>query len=43
LIVLDNFPYTGDLANINPNDIESITVLKDGAAASIWGATAVMA
>lgn len=38
LIVLDNFPYTGDLNAINPNDIESITVLKDAAAASIWGA-----
>lgn len=38
LIVLDNFPYTGDLASINPNDIESVTVLKDAAAASIWGA-----
>ncbi|WP_333887371.1 SusC/RagA family TonB-linked outer membrane protein [Sphingobacterium siyangense] len=38
LIVLDNFPYEGDLRNINPNDIESITVLKDAAAASIWGA-----
>lgn len=40
LIVLDNFPYEGDLANINPNEIESITVLKDAAAASIWGARA---
>jgi TonB-linked SusC/RagA family outer membrane protein len=40
LIVLDNFPYEGDLANINPNDIESITLLKDAAAASIWGARA---
>lgn len=38
LIVLDNFPYSGDLSTINPNDIESITVLKDAAAASIWGA-----
>ena len=38
LIVLDNFPYDGDLGNINPNDIESITVLKDAAAAAIWGA-----
>lgn len=37
LIVLDNFPYEGDLNSINPNDIESITVLKDAAAASIWG------
>ena len=40
LIVLDNFPYEGDINNINPNDIESITVLKDAAAASIWGARA---
>lgn len=40
LIVLDNFPYEGDLNNINPNDIQSITVLKDAAATSIWGARA---
>lgn len=40
LIVLDNFPYEGDINNINPNDIESITVLRDAAAASIWGAKA---
>jgi len=38
LIIVDNFPYDGDLNTINPNDIESITVLKDAAAASIWGA-----
>lgn len=40
LIILDNFPYEGSINNINPNDIESITVLKDAAAASIWGARA---
>lgn len=40
LIVLDNFPYTGDIANINPNDIETVTLLRDAAAASIWGAQA---
>jgi len=40
LIVLDNFPYSGDINNINPNDIESVSVLKDAAAASIWGARA---
>jgi TonB-linked outer membrane protein, SusC/RagA family len=40
LIVLDNFPYEGSIDNIDPNDIESITVLKDAAAASIWGARA---
>jgi TonB-linked SusC/RagA family outer membrane protein len=38
LIVVDNFPYDGDINNINPNDIESITILKDASAASIWGA-----
>lgn len=40
LIVLDNFPYEGDIENINPNDVESITLLKDAAAASIWGTRA---
>jgi TonB-linked SusC/RagA family outer membrane protein len=40
LIVLDNFPYDGDLNNINPNDVENVTVLKDAAAASIWGSRA---
>ncbi|CAN5430481.1 SusC/RagA family TonB-linked outer membrane protein [soil metagenome] len=40
LIVVDNFPYEGDITNINPNDVESITVLKDAAAASIWGTRA---
>jgi len=40
LIVLDNFPYDGDINAINPNDVESISVLKDAAAASIWGSRA---
>lgn len=40
LIVVDNFPYEGDLQNINPNDVANITLLKDAAAASIWGARA---
>lgn len=40
LIILDNFPYEGDPALINPNDVESVTLLKDAAAASIWGARA---
>lgn len=40
LIVVDGFPYEGDIHSINPNDIESITVLKDASAASIWGARA---
>jgi len=50
LIVIDNFPVdnTSNTSNtnasilndINPNDVESITVLKDAAAASIWGVRA---
>lgn len=40
LIVVDNFPYEGDINNINPNIVERITILKDAAAASIWGARA---
>lgn len=40
LIILNNFPYEGRLENINPNDIQSVTILKDAAAASIWGARA---
>jgi len=40
LVILDNFPYDGPIEQINPNDIESITVLRDAAAASIWGARA---
>lgn len=40
LIVLDGFIYEGDINNINPNDVESVTILKDASAASIWGARA---
>jgi TonB-dependent SusC/RagA subfamily outer membrane receptor len=40
LIVIDNFPYDGDINNINPNDIESITILKDAVATGLWGAFA---
>lgn len=38
LIVVDGFAIQGDFNSINPNDVESITILKDAAAASIWGA-----
>jgi TonB-linked SusC/RagA family outer membrane protein len=40
LIVLDNFPYEGDINAINPALIESVTILKDATAASIWGTRA---
>lgn len=40
LIILDNFPYEGSIENINPNDIETVTILRDASATSIWGARA---
>lgn len=40
LIVLDGQPITINLRDINPNDIESIQVLKDAASASIYGSRA---
>ncbi|OOG69922.1 SusC/RagA family TonB-linked outer membrane protein [Algoriphagus sp. A40] len=40
LVVVDNMIYDGPVENLNPNDVESITVLRDAAAASIWGARA---
>ncbi|WP_411029793.1 SusC/RagA family TonB-linked outer membrane protein [Spongiimicrobium sp. 3-5] len=40
LIVLDGAVFNGGLSQINPNDIESINVLKDAASASIYGSRA---
>lgn len=40
LIVLDGLPTEFDLRTLNPNDVAQITVLKDAAAASIWGVRA---
>ncbi|WP_354376190.1 SusC/RagA family TonB-linked outer membrane protein [Pedobacter africanus] len=40
LVVVDNFIYEGNVNDLNPNDVESVTVLKDAAAASIWGVRA---
>lgn len=40
LIVLDGFIYEGDINNINPNIVDNVTLLKDAAATSIWGARA---
>lgn len=37
LYVIDGIPYSGDMNNINPNDIESLTVLKDAASNSLYG------
>ncbi len=38
LIILDGAPYSGDLGNLNPNDVESMTVLKDAASNALYGA-----
>lgn len=38
LIVVDGVPYEGSLNSISTQDIESLTVLKDAAANSMYGA-----
>ncbi len=38
LIVVDGVPYDGDMNNIAPSDIESMTVLKDAASNALYGA-----
>lgn len=40
LIVLDGVIYYGQLQDINPNDIQSIDVLKDASALAVYGAKA---
>ncbi len=40
LVVVDGLPIEGSIETVNPYDIENITVLKDAAAASIYGARA---
>ncbi|GAA4917911.1 TonB-dependent receptor [Mucilaginibacter defluvii] len=37
LIVLDGIPFVGSLADINPNDVKSIDILKDASATAIYG------
>lgn len=40
LYVVDGMPYSGNIAAINPSDIESISVLKDAASTSLYGSRA---
>ncbi|SHM12948.1 SusC/RagA family TonB-linked outer membrane protein [Flavobacterium saccharophilum] len=40
LYVVDGFPLQGNLANINPDEIETITVLKDASSTSLYGSRA---
>jgi len=37
LYVLDGVVYSGNISDLNPADIESITVLKDAASAALYG------
>lgn len=37
LYVLDGVPFSGNVSDLNPADIESITVLKDAASAALYG------
>ncbi len=38
LYIVDGMPYDAEISDINPNDVESLTVLKDASAAAIYGA-----
>ena len=40
LYVVDGFPYDGYISDINPDDVESITVLKDASSTALYGARA---
>lgn len=40
LIVLDGVIFQGDMQDINPNDIQTIDILKDASSASVYGAKA---
>jgi TonB-linked SusC/RagA family outer membrane protein len=38
LYVVDGIPYDGNISAINPDDIESMSVLKDASASALYGA-----
>lgn len=40
LYVVDGIPFSGTLSSINPNDIETMTVLKDASASALYGSRA---
>ena len=37
LYILDGVPYSGNISDLNPQDIESMSVLKDAASAALYG------
>jgi TonB-linked SusC/RagA family outer membrane protein len=40
LIILNGMPYDNAISSINPNDIESLTVLKDASSSALYGSRA---
>lgn len=40
LYVVDGVPYIGNTSNINPDDVESISILKDASATALYGSRA---
>ncbi|RYE27121.1 MAG: TonB-dependent receptor [Sphingobacteriaceae bacterium] len=40
LFVIDGLPVTGDINNINPDEIESYSILKDASATALYGSRA---
>lgn len=40
LIVVDGLPIEGSLSDVNPYEVDKVTILKDAAAAAIYGARA---
>lgn len=37
LIILDGIPYSGSLTDIDPNNVENLSILKDASAVAIYG------
>lgn len=40
LLIIDGVPYVGSTSNINPDDVENITILKDAASTALYGSRA---
>ncbi len=40
LYVVDGFPIAGDINNLNPDEFESISILKDASSAALYGSRA---
>lgn len=40
LYIVDGVPFSGDISNLNTNDIESMSVLKDASSTSLYGSKA---